>query len=145
MQQNPRHVFSFFDTYRPELTLFKQWICLPIQTHARIARRISNSELTRNPRHRHDIFTEYPSIRQSDSQSLLSSGDKDRSPSLRKAGVTDEKIAIDFVTSAHGARCTRATGESRSLVKSYRVSGAIEGCLRKVDDVRKLRTERKSE
>jgi len=61
--------------------------------------------------------------------------------SLREASVTDKKIAIDFVASAG---CTRVTSESRSLVKSYRVE-TIEGCLRKIGDVRKLRIERKSE
>lgn len=64
--------------------------------------------------------------------------------SLREASVTDEKIAIDFVAKAHGRIYEGYRGESRSLVKSYRISGPIEG-LRKVDDVRKLRTGRKSE
>lgn len=49
--------------------------------------------------------------------------------SLCEASVTDEKIAIDFVASAHNAECTRAIDESRLLVKSYHISGSIEGYL----------------
>lgn len=69
--------------------------------------------------------------------------------SLREASVTDEKIAIDFVAGAHGRRMYegyRDVRGSRSLVKSYRVSGPIEGgvCERSAD-VRKLRTGGKSE
>lgn len=97
-------------------------------------------EIPPSPRY----FREYPSIRQSDSQSLLSSRDKDRNVPPRSERDGRENYHW-FCRKRTVPDIRRLPGESRSLVKSYRVSGPIEGCLRKVDYVRKLRTGRKSE
>lgn len=56
--------------------------------------------------------------------------------SFREAGVTDEKIAIDFVASAHtsanvGAGCTRAPTSHVFLVKFHRTSDRLKGVYKR--------------
>ena len=64
--------------------------------------------------------------------------------SFRETSVTDEKIAIDFVASAHDAGCHEGYQQVTFSSNLDRVSVPIEGCLRKIGGVRRLRTGRKS-
>lgn len=100
---------------------------------------LSWREIPPSPRY----FHEYPSIRQSDSQSLLSSRDKDRNvlPWSERDG---RENCHWFCCKCTRCRMSRGLPASHVLVKSYRVSVPIEECLRKIGDVRKLRTGKKS-
>ena len=93
------------DTYRPEPTLFKQWLHSPIQTHTR-RHCTSNFEFWADAksRHRHDIFTNIRLSANLIAKVCCRPGIK-IAMSFREASVTDEKIAIDFVASAHDAGC----------------------------------------